>query len=84
VSTDSLPTRAPQASACEPYRERIVAALALGRNAMAIYQDLVDEVGFPARYASVRRFVGRLRGPTTPEARVVIVRAPGEVSTVIQ
>ena len=82
VSTDSPPTRAPQASACEPYRDRIVAALALGRNAMAIYQDLVDEAGFTARYASVRRFVGRLRGPTTPEARVVITTAPGEEAQV--
>ena len=30
------PSRAPQASACEPYRELIVAALGRGRNAMAI------------------------------------------------
>jgi transposase len=82
VSTDWPPTRAPQASACEPYRDRIVAALALGRNAMAIYQDLVDEAGFTARYASVRRFVGRLRGPITPEARVVITTAPGEEAQV--
>ena len=36
VSTDSGPSRAPRASACEPYREVIVAAVALGRNAMAI------------------------------------------------
>ena len=72
VSTDSAPSCAPQASACEPYRDRIEAALTLGRNAMAIWQDLVDEVGFTARYASVRRFVRQLRGATPPEARVVI------------
>jgi hypothetical protein len=30
----------------------------------------------------VRRFVGRLRGPTTPEARVVITTAPGEEAQV--
>jgi len=76
------PSRAPQASACAPHRDRIVAALALGRNAMAIWQDLVDEVGFTARYASVRRFVRQLRGPTTPEARVVITTAPGEEAQV--
>ena len=57
VSTDSAPSRAPRASACEPHRERIEAAVRLGRNAMAIWQDLVDDVGFTARYASVRRFV---------------------------
>ncbi|HUU33386.1 MAG TPA: IS21 family transposase [Vicinamibacterales bacterium] len=88
VSTDPCPrvwpppTRAPQASACAPHRDRIVAALALGRNAMAIYQDLVDEVGFTARYASVRRFVRQLRGPTSPEAHVVITTAPGEEAQV--
>jgi hypothetical protein len=45
---------------------------------MAIWQDLVDGDGFPARYASVRRFVAMLRGSTTSEARVVIATAPGE------
>jgi hypothetical protein len=29
-------------------------------------------------YASVRRFVRTLRGETTPDARVVIITAPGE------
>ena len=82
VSTDSPPRRAPPASACEPYRDRIEAALTVGRNAMAIWQDLVDEVGFPARYASVRRFVQRLRGTAAPEARVVIVTTAGEESQV--
>ena len=49
-----------------------------GRNAMAIWQDLVDDHGFTAQYASVRRFVGKLRGTTPAEARVVITTAPGE------
>lgn len=78
VSTDSWPARAPSASACEPYRELIAEALARGRNAVAIWQDLVDDHGFPARYASVRRFVLHLRGTTPAEARVVIATAPGE------
>ena len=72
------PSRAPQASACEPYRELIVAALGRGRNAMAIWQDLVDDHGFPARYASVRRFVSSVRQQPAVEARVVITSAPGE------
>jgi len=33
-------------SACEPYRDWIEAQIRLGRNAMAIYQDLVDQHGF--------------------------------------
>lgn len=72
------PTRAPQASACEPYREVIEEALERGRNAMAIWQDLVDDHGFRSGYASVRRFVVKLRGSTPVEARVVIRTAPGD------
>jgi transposase len=45
---------------------------------VAIWQDLVDDHGFPARYASVRRFVVKLRGSAAAEARVVITTAPGE------
>jgi hypothetical protein len=65
VSTDAgeipRPGRAPSASACEPYRDLIADALARDRNAMAIWQDLVDDHSFRARYASVRRFVLKLR-----------------------
>ena len=86
VSTDSAPVprpgRAPSASACEPYRELIAEALGRGRNAMAIWQDLVDDHGFVARYASVRRFVLMLRGAASPEARVVITTAAGEEAQV--
>lgn len=86
VSTDPpaapCPGRAPSASACEPYRELISAALERGRNAVAIWQDLVDDHGFPARYASVRRFVRQLRGAEPLEARVVITTAPGEEAQV--
>jgi len=82
VSTDLVPTRAPSASACEIYREVITEALSRGRNAMAIWQDLVDDHGCTARYASVRRFVQKLRGTSSPEARVVITTAPGEEAQV--
>jgi transposase len=82
VSTDATPSRAPRSSACEPHRERIDAAVRLGRNAMAIWQDLVDEVGFTARYASVRRFVRQLRRTAPPDARVVIATTPGEEAQV--
>ena len=90
VSTDSAaappwpprPTRSPVASACEPYRELVEQALQLGRNARAIWQDLVSDHGFPSRYASVRRFVVKLRGPQTPEAHCIIVTPPGEEAQV--
>ena len=48
-------------SACEPYRSYIEAQLQLRRNAMAIYQDLVDQFGYAGAYNSVKRFVARLR-----------------------
>jgi hypothetical protein len=45
---------------------------------MAIWQDLVDQQGFPGWYAGVRRFVGTLRGQRTRDAHPVIGTAPGE------
>jgi transposase len=76
------PSRSPSASACEPYRELIELALTRGRNAVAIWQDLVSEAGFPSGYQSVRRFVGKLRGVQIPQAHPVIVTAPGEEAQV--
>ena len=69
-------------SACEPYREAIDLGLSRGRNAMAIWQDLVSEYGFASSYQSVQRFVRKRRGTQTPEARVVIVTAAGQESQV--
>jgi len=89
VSTDSAaekplrqPSSSSSASACEPLREIIEAELAKGRNAMAIWQDLVDSHGFARRYASVKRFVRKLYGSSAPEAHVVIETAPGEEAQV--
>ena len=62
LHTPPPPGRSPTASACAPYRELIETALARGRDAMAIWRDLVDDHGFSAQYASVRRFVITLRG----------------------
>jgi transposase len=72
------PERALSASVCEPFREVIEEALARGRNAKAIWQDLVDDHGFRSAYWSVKRFVVKLHGQTPVEARVVITTAPGE------
>jgi transposase len=72
------PGRNPSASACEPYRDLIEKAVALGRNATVIWQDLVDDYGFDAGDQSVRRFVRKLRGVRVPDAHPVIETAPGE------
>lgn len=49
---------------------------------MAIWQKLVDAHGFAAGYASVRRFVAKLRQRPAAQARVVITTAPGEEAQV--
>ena len=70
------------ASASEAYRELIALELERGRNAMGIWQDLVDGHGFASSYQSVQRFVRTLRGAVSPEARVIIETQPGEEAQV--
>ena len=86
VSPESVPVpapgRSPSASACEPYFDFIDLSLSKGRNAKAIYQDLVDDHGFTGRYQSVKRFVRRLRGQPVLQACPVIVTPPGEEAQV--
>jgi transposase len=62
----------------EAYREWIELELSRGRNATGIFQDLVDRHGFTGSYESVKRFVRKLRGPVSPEARAIIETRPGE------
>ena len=69
-------------SACEPFREFIELGLSRGRNAMAIWQDLLAETGFRDGYGTVKRFVRKLRGHRPLEARAVIVTDPGEEAQV--
>jgi transposase len=82
VITDSAPSprpgRSPTVSACEPHREWIEDAVRDGRDAMSIWQDLVDDREFAHSYQSVRRFVVKLRGESIPEAHPIIQTAPGE------
>jgi transposase len=73
-----VPGRSPTASACEPYFDFIELSLSKGRNAKAIYQDLVDDHGFTGRYQSVKRFVRQLRGRPGRQACAVIITPPGE------
>ena len=85
VTTDSGPprsSRSPSASACLPFHEVIEAGLAKGRNAMGIWQDMVDQSGFTGAYESVKRYVRKLRGGHTPEPRAVILTPVGEEAQV--
>jgi transposase len=73
-----LPKVNPSASACEPYRETIELGLSRGRNAMAIWQDMVTDFGFTGSYETVKRFTRKHRGSTGPEASGIIHTAAGE------
>jgi transposase len=64
-------------SACEAHRPWIEAQVQLGRNAVSIFQDLVDQHGFEHRYNSVKRFVHGLRA-REPERFDVLEFLPGE------
>jgi transposase len=81
TAPEPQPGRSPSASTCERYRELIELGLSRGRNAKAIWQDLVDGHSFTASYQSVQRFIGKLRR-SAPEARAVIETAPGEEAQV--
>src|SRR5215472_9810111 len=87
VTTGSEPGQtnsgtATSGSRCEHFRDAIELGLLRGRNAMAIWQDLVADCGFSGSYQAVKRYVRKLRGDQTPEARVVIQTAPGEEAQV--
>ncbi|HUA60996.1 MAG TPA: hypothetical protein VML19_19695, partial [Verrucomicrobiae bacterium] len=81
VSTEQ-PGRSPSSSACEAHRNAIELGLSRGRNAKAIWQDLVDTCQFAAVYKSVRRFIHKIHGAQTPEACVVIETPAGEEAQV--
>ncbi len=82
-TTSSLPPALPKyaRSACEPHREWIEAQVRLGRNATAIYQELVDRFGFTQRYNSVKRFCRGLRA-REPEQFDRLEFLPGEEAQV--
>jgi transposase len=68
-------------SACEPFREVILAKLDAGLSGRRIWQDLVAEHGFRGGYDSVKRFVRRL-GKATPLPFRRMQCAPGEEAQV--
>jgi transposase len=82
VKPEPQPGCSPSVSVCEAYRDAIELGLSRGRNAKAIWQDLVDACGFSGGYQSVKRFVRKFRGKQSPEACAVIETAPGEEAQV--
>ena len=84
---DQIPPPRPPApaarasSACEAHRAWIEMQVGLGRNAVSIYQDLVESHGFAHRYNAVKRFVARLKA-RAPERFDVLEFLPGEEAQV--
>lgn len=75
------PPAPPASSACAPHRAFVEAQVQLGRNAQAIYQDLVEQFGFAHGYNSVKRFVRGLK-VRAPERFDVLESLPGEEAQV--
>lgn len=69
------------ASACEPYRQIIEEAAAKGLSAQRIWQDLTGDYHFSHQYASVKRFVRKIRRHH-PEVAAVMEHPPGEEAQV--
>jgi transposase len=79
VATVKLPKHA--RSACEHHRPWIEEQVRLGRNAMAIYQDLVECFAFEHKYNSVKRFVRCLK-KKSPKQYDRLEFLPGEEAQV--
>ncbi len=60
-SARDKPMPAHARSACEEHRSWIEEQVRLGRNAVAVYQDLVERYAFEHKYNSVKRFCRALR-----------------------
>jgi transposase len=65
----------------EPYRKQIEAGLRQGLTAQRIYQDLCELEAYPHKYASVRRYVRRLK-QQHPKLVDVMEHPPGEEAQV--
>jgi transposase len=77
----SAKTQLAAVSACEAHREWVESQVRLGRNAVSIYQELVEEHGFTHCYNSVKRFVAKLRA-REPERFDILESSPGEEAQV--
>jgi transposase len=82
VRRENLRPAAPSLSTCEPFRDAIELGLSRGRNAVAIWHDLVSENGFGGGYQTVKRFIRKLRGTQPAQPRAVIVTLPGQEAQV--
>lgn len=71
-----MPTSGPD-SLCAPHHDFIAASVKRGLTAQRIWLDLVEERGFTGAYASVQRYVRRIR-VQRPELSDVLEHPPGQ------
>jgi transposase len=61
IGSAATPEKGCSSSRCEPWRPIILDKIMAGLTAQRIFQDLVSDHGFTAKYHSVRRFVAGLQ-----------------------
>jgi len=81
VNAKEVPIPKRARSHCEPHHDWIVEEVNKGRNAMSIYQDLVELFGFDHHYNSVKRYVRGLK-KKDPEQYDRLEFLPGEEAQV--
>ena len=86
AATSGARLRRPETSAAAAHDALIREGLAAGRNAMALWQELVDVHGYGLGYQTVKRYVRALREAEAAlrgaEPKAVILTAPGEEAQV--
>jgi len=80
--TQEQATKIAGRSVCEPHRAFIADERSKGRNATAIYQDLVERYGYDASYDAVKRFVRTLEPPDESYAKCRFETEPGQEAQV--
>jgi len=84
-TTGVAPAQASQAqrrSTCEEHRAFITEERVKGRNATAIYQDLVEHHGYAGSYDAVKRFVRTIAPDDPPYAKCRFETPPGQEAQV--
>ena len=81
-STVSHPARTRGRSTCEEHHVFIAEEHAKGRNATAIYQELVEHHGYAGSDQAVRRFVRTIAPADPPYAKCRFETAPGQEAQV--
>ncbi len=81
-TTGTFKKRTGPRSRCEPFRELIIERVNQGLTAQQIFQYLVNQHGFNARYYSVRRYVAKLFDEKRASSTVTIDAPSPQTNTI--